>query len=107
MELALSLGGSNGNPTLKPFSFLENKSSAMGIGDDLGFCMGLVKSNNSDGLSSRLPENMNTGAGIEDPSPVQLDLLPLSPVHRHQSGSQLRFPWLSDNRKFDFFFFSC
>nr|GMD39728.1 homeobox-leucine zipper protein HOX11 [Ipomoea batatas] len=83
MELALSLGGSNGNLTRKPFALLENKSSAVGIGGDLGFCM----------------ENMNNsgGGGRDEPPPVQLDLLPLSPVHRHQSGSQLRLPWLSGN----------
>ncbi|XP_019186285.1 PREDICTED: homeobox-leucine zipper protein HOX11 [Ipomoea nil] len=82
MELALSLGGSNGNPTRKPFALLESKSSAVGIGGDLGFCM----------------ENMNNSGGREEPPPpVQLDLLPLSPVHRRQSGSQLLLPWLPDN----------
>ncbi|GKV34531.1 hypothetical protein SLEP1_g42900 [Rubroshorea leprosula] len=92
MELALSLGDSS-----KPFSFLDKTPKLSG--KDLGFCMAV-----GGGRSSRSPEKEEEPTpgrdggerrGSSDP-PVQLDLLPFSPVPRRQT-SQLRFPWLTDN----------
>ncbi|ESR43136.1 hypothetical protein CICLE_v10013382mg, partial [Citrus x clementina] len=79
MELALSLGD-----TSKPFS---SKLSSK----DLGFCMGL----NGSSFNGKSEEK---SASDHHPSPIQLDLLPFSPVpraHHHQPSSQLRLPWLN------------
>ncbi|KAL1550041.1 homeobox-leucine zipper protein [Salvia divinorum] len=94
MELALSLGD-----TPKPFSFLEKPQKI--LSKDLGFCMttgkvstdGGEKSNKSD--DSRFSDGP-IRASSSDP-PVQLDLLPFSPVQRSQpSSNKLPFPWLKD-----------
>ncbi|KAK8593630.1 hypothetical protein V6N12_045706 [Hibiscus sabdariffa] len=77
MELALSLG----DPSI-PFSFLEETPKLSS--KDLGFCMGLRKSQ-EEGDEKRV---------ASDP-PLQLDLLPFSPVPR----PQLRLPWLTHNRQ--------
>lgn len=84
MELALSLGDAT-----KPFSFLD-KNQKM-VNRDLGFCMSLGR-------------EQQTHKGEDDErrrvtvdKPVQLDLLPFSPVPRTQPSSQLRLPWLTEN----------
>ncbi|KAA8518285.1 hypothetical protein F0562_015832 [Nyssa sinensis] len=80
MELALSLGD-----TPKPFTFLDKIQKR--FDKDLRFCMAL-------GPVIR-DENDRRRSSILDP-PVQLDLLPFSPVPRNQPSSQLRFPWLTE-----------
>ncbi|KAF5750653.1 Homeobox-leucine zipper protein [Tripterygium wilfordii] len=72
MELALSLGDAS-----KPLTFID-KNPKMSTTKDLGFCMGL-----------------GTGSPATE-VPVQLDLLPFSPVPRPNPPSQLRFPWIAD-----------
>lgn len=97
MELALSLGD-----TPKPFTFLDKNPKIMS-NKDIGFCMALGSafSGRSDekreireGDDRR--EVIRDGRDSSDP-PVQLDLLPFSPVPRNQPPAQLRFPWLADN----------
>lgn len=99
MELALSLGDSP-----KPFTFLDKTSKISS--KDLGFCMGL-----GGGFNGRSDEKTETrenegrrGVSREEAErrlssdpPVQLELLPFSPVPRNQPPAQLRFPWLTDN----------
>ncbi|XP_041028744.1 homeobox-leucine zipper protein HOX11-like [Juglans microcarpa x Juglans regia] len=100
MELALSLGD-----TPKPFTFLD-KTPKMSS-KDVGFCMGLGSA-----FSGRSDEKRETRQGedrrevirdegerrlLSSDPPVQLDLLPFSPVPRSQPPTQLRFPWLADN----------
>ncbi|KAI3474545.1 hypothetical protein Pfo_029460 [Paulownia fortunei] len=93
MELALSLGD-----TPKPFSFLEKSQKI--LGKDLGFCMAVGKVS-ADGENNG--KNKETGfsdgqrrASSSDP-PIQLDLLPFSPVHRSQpSSNKFPFPWLNE-----------
>ncbi|GLT88323.1 hypothetical protein SLE2022_063540 [Rubroshorea leprosula] len=93
MELALSLGDSS-----KQFSFLD-KTPKKSSGKGLGFCMAV--GGGGGGRSSSPPERETGGdhgderRGSSDP-PVQLDLLPFSPVPRRQP-SQLRFSWVTDN----------
>ncbi|CAK9148446.1 unnamed protein product [Ilex paraguariensis] len=103
MELALSLGD-----TTKTFTFADKSQRMVGIGKDLGFCMGLgslVNGRSEErggervGGESRRKSMMreeDERRGSSDP-PVQLDLLPFSPVQRNQPPSQLRFPWLTEN----------
>ncbi|KAG2686918.1 hypothetical protein I3843_09G029500 [Carya illinoinensis] len=101
MELALSLGDAP-----KPFAFLD-KTTKLSNNGTLGFCMGV-----GSGFSGRSDEKRDTreigdrrevirsGEGdkkISSDPPVQLDLLPFSPVPRSQPPAQLRFPWLTDN----------
>lgn len=93
MELALSLGD-----TSKPFKFLDKTTKLSS--KDLGFCMGLG-TGFSAARSQEKVDSTHKGEGDErrvssDP-PLQLDLLPFSPVPRRQPASQIRFPWLSDN----------
>ncbi|XP_044478113.1 homeobox-leucine zipper protein HOX11-like isoform X2 [Mangifera indica] len=82
MELALSLGDAS-----KPFPSFLDKSGATISRKDLGFCMGLkIKGDDED--------------EDHDPDlPVQLDLLPFSPVPRNHPPppSKLRLPWLREN----------
>ncbi|KAL0383776.1 UNVERIFIED_CONTAM: Homeobox-leucine zipper protein HAT14 [Sesamum calycinum] len=100
MELALSLGD-----TPKPFSLLEKSQKI--LGKDLGFCMGMAVGKSDAESNTRCKE---TTAGLlfsadddqrrsdssSDP-PVQLDLLPFSPVHRtHPSSHKFPFPWLTE-----------
>ncbi|KAB1222396.1 Homeobox-leucine zipper protein HAT14 [Morella rubra] len=99
MELALSLGD-----TPKPFSFLDNTPKISH--KDLGFCMGL-----GSGFSGRSDDKKEACEAedrrvvirdegerrVSSDPPLQLDLLPFSPVPRSQPPSQLRFPWLTDN----------
>ncbi|KAK8554141.1 hypothetical protein V6N13_073056 [Hibiscus sabdariffa] len=80
MELALSLG----DPS-KSFSFLDKTPNLSS--KDLGFCMGLGNGARRDGGNKWLSS---------DP-PLQLDLLPFSPVPRLHLSSSLRAPWLTDN----------
>ncbi|XP_042056835.1 homeobox-leucine zipper protein HAT14-like [Salvia splendens] len=91
MELALSLGD-----TPKPFSFHEKPQKIHS--KDLGFCMstGKVSSDGGDKSDeSRFSDDPIRGSS-SDP-PVQLDLLPFSPVQRsHPSSDKLPFPWLKD-----------
>ncbi|XP_057488923.1 homeobox-leucine zipper protein HOX11-like [Actinidia eriantha] len=83
MELGLSLGD-----TPKPLTFID-KTQKM-VGKDLGFRMGF----NGRLISQESEEEKSSSS---DP-PVQLDLLPFSPVQRTQPPSQLvRFPWLTQN----------
>ncbi|XP_031258773.1 homeobox-leucine zipper protein HOX11-like [Pistacia vera] len=85
MELALSLGDAS-----KQFSSFLDKSGAKISSKDLGFCMGLkIKGDHED-------EDHH-----DHDLPLQLDLLPFSPVprthHHNQPPSQLRFPWQTEN----------
>lgn len=98
MELALSLGDAS-----KPFLFLD-KAPKMGS-KDLGFCMGLGGAFSARSDESR--ESIHEGDHDQDERrrrrvssdpPVQLNLLPSAPVPRSHASSQLRFPWLTDNR---------
>ncbi|KAI3446411.1 hypothetical protein Pfo_003076 [Paulownia fortunei] len=94
MELALSLGD-----TPKPFSFLDKSQKILGT--DLGFCMAVGKvcadgENNGRSKETGLSEHQRRTSS-SDP-PVQLDLLPFSPVHRSQpSSNKFTFPWLTEN----------
>ncbi|KAL0452952.1 UNVERIFIED_CONTAM: Homeobox-leucine zipper protein HAT14 [Sesamum latifolium] len=101
MELALSLGD-----TPKPFSLLEKSQKI--LGKDLGFCMGMAvgksdAENNTTrckettaGLFSADHDDQRRSDSSSDP-PVQLDLLPFSPVHRtHPSSHKFPFPWLTE-----------
>lgn len=109
MELALSLG-----ETPKAFTFLEKSSheknkkmvvnNNSNIDKDLGFCMALqVK-----GCDSEEGENNKTRYDVinerrdsSDP-PVQLDLLPFSPVNISRTSSShhlMTFSWLTENCK--------
>ncbi|KAJ1396050.1 homeobox-leucine zipper protein HOX11 [Sesbania bispinosa] len=80
MELALSLGDAS-----KPFSLLDknNPTKLPPNKDPLGFCIARNSSEERRGSS--------------DP-PIQLDLLPSTPVLRSQPSSHLRIPWLNDAR---------
>ena len=107
MELGLSLG--DAGTASKPFGFME-KSSKLTSKTNLGFCMGLSigpdhtpqeddqdeeKHSNSDHKS----DNTNTAAAAAEAnkrksmaedttdSPIQLDLLPNTPVPRNQNHS--------------------
>ena len=83
MELGLSLGD-----TPRPLTYID-KTQKM-VSTDLGFCMGF----HGRFISQDSEEEKS---GSSDP-PVQLDLLPFSPVQRTQPPSQLvRFPWLTQN----------
>ncbi|KAH6827461.1 homeobox leucine zipper protein [Perilla frutescens var. hirtella] len=94
MELALSLGD-----TPKPFSFLEKSQKI--LGKDLGFCMAAGKASHDGERNHRSDENRfsdgPTRASSSDP-PVQLDLLPFSPVQRNlqPSPTKFPFPWLTE-----------
>ncbi|KAK7392780.1 hypothetical protein VNO78_21228 [Psophocarpus tetragonolobus] len=74
MELALSLGDAS-----KPFTTFLDKAATFGVGKGL-------EEKRSDGCGRR---------GSSDP-PVQLDLLPFTPVLRPQPVSQIRIPWLTE-----------
>ncbi|OAY40617.1 homeobox-leucine zipper protein HOX11 [Manihot esculenta] len=101
MELALSLG----EDTSKPFKFLDQNPKLST--KDLGFCMGLgtgftatPRSHDKVVDSTLQAEAAAAAADIRvssDHLPVQLDLLPFSPVPRRQPPPQIPFPWLSDN----------
>ncbi|KAJ4831079.1 hypothetical protein Tsubulata_046154 [Turnera subulata] len=86
MELALSLGD-----TSKSLKFLDNNPKLSS--KDLGFCMGLTRS--KDKVDDH--QSGEEGRRVSSDPPLQLDLLPFSPVPRRLSPPQLRFPWLSDN----------
>ncbi|XVF07389.1 hypothetical protein REPUB_Repub06bG0134700 [Reevesia pubescens] len=97
MELALSLG----DPS-KPFSFLDKTPKLSS--KDLGFCMGLGNGFRSqekgyafEGESRGEASKDGDDKRVFSDPPLQLDLLPFSPVPRTQPSSQLRFPWLTDN----------
>ncbi|XP_075507720.1 homeobox-leucine zipper protein HAT14-like [Primulina tabacum] len=86
MELSLSLGD-----TPKPFSFVEKSNDGVVGEDQLGFCMAVGK------LGASEAEN---GKGKKDFQPVQLDLMPFSPVPRSQPSVALTkfpFPWLTQS----------
>ncbi|KAK0583878.1 hypothetical protein LWI29_004409 [Acer saccharum] len=93
MELALSLGD-----TSKAFSKFLDKSPKI-TSKNLGFCMGLerrtqeIREDDDDDDDDDEDDTIRVSS---DP-PVQLDLLPFSPVPRphHQSSTHLRFPWLT------------
>ncbi|GMH08212.1 hypothetical protein Nepgr_010052 [Nepenthes gracilis] len=96
MELALSLGD-----TSKPFNFLEKKQRTASGREVHGFCMGLTLTGTSQEHAKEdegdKEEDKGENRASSDP-PLQLDLLPFSPViPRAQPPSQLRFPWLSEN----------
>ncbi|KAI3667489.1 hypothetical protein L6452_42552 [Arctium lappa] len=110
MELALSLGD-----TPKPFSILDhhNRSQQQKM-KDLGFCMGLGNRNNLEDIhfknmmrekdddGHRKTDERISSSSSPDPSPppLQLDLLPFSPVLRSPPPpppSHRCFPWLSKN----------
>lgn len=96
MELALSLGDAS-----KPFPYLDKTQKAGNKG--LGFSMGLgfhsiakEKGGETRREEHRLHEDERRDSSD---APVQLDLLPFSPVTRQQPSShqQLRLPWLTNN----------
>lgn len=116
MELGLSLG-----ETPKAFTFLEKSSSAheknkkMVVSNinnnnnnkDLGFCMALqVKGcDNEEGENNNNKKTrydiINERRDSSDP-PVQLDLLPFSPVNISRTSSSnhlMTFSWLTENCK--------
>jgi len=82
MELALSLGD-----TSKSFPFLD-KPANLPSKDPPGFCLAPGK-----GFDDKRTDAEKRGSS--DP-PVQLDLLPFTPVLRSQPPSQLRIPWLTE-----------
>ncbi|KAK7278809.1 hypothetical protein RJT34_23847 [Clitoria ternatea] len=83
MELALSLGD-----TSKPFTFLD-KPTNLPTKDPPMFCI-------SAGKPSEDKRSDDETRGSSDP-PVQLDLLPFTPVLRsHPPSSHLRIPWLAE-----------
>ncbi|XP_020215741.1 homeobox-leucine zipper protein HOX11 [Cajanus cajan] len=78
MELALSLGD-----TSKSFTLPTKEAS--------GFC---VAPSFTVGRGSEEKKSDDERRGSSDP-PLQLDLLPFTPVQRSQPPSQLRIPWLT------------
>ncbi|KAB5519540.1 hypothetical protein DKX38_023859 [Salix brachista] len=96
MELALTLGD-----TSKPFKFLDKTPRLSS--KDLGFCMGLgsgfpAATRSQDKLGSHESNYQDDERRVSSDPPLQLDLLPFSPVpRRHQAPSKIRFPWLADN----------
>lgn len=98
MELALSLGD-----TPKPFQFLDKPQKM--VSKDLGFCMGLGKSSTAEDGDHHQSRGCRESDGERRGSsdlPVQLDLLPFSPVIRSQTSSsqQLSFSWLTQHCNF-------
>lgn len=95
MELALSLGD-----TPKPFSFLD-KPTNLATKDPPGLC--IARGGPSFGAGKALEEKRDDDGrrGSSDP-PLQLDLLPFTPVPRSHPSSQLRIPWLSEACNFSF-----
>ncbi|XP_051138837.1 homeobox-leucine zipper protein HOX11 isoform X2 [Andrographis paniculata] len=104
MELALSLGD-----TPKPFPFLE-KSPTMILGKDLGFCMAAAAAgdvgddNNGAGIAATSSKDADArGKASSSTPPLQLELLPFSPVHKTNQQSscpslnKIPFPWLHHN----------
>ncbi|KAL6522387.1 homeobox-leucine zipper protein [Orobanche minor] len=95
MELGLSLG----DPP-KPFSFLEKSQKT--LAKDLGFCMALDNGDKNDGNYKEPDFSDDRRHPIRDsssdPPPVQLDLLPFSPVHKsHPSSNKFPFAcWLNE-----------
>ncbi|CAL1372367.1 unnamed protein product [Linum trigynum] len=116
MELALSLGDAS-----KPFKFLDKAAPTKD--HHLGFCMGLGGGGGGGGgaaaasssaiAASRSPHReiidrrgddgrrLNASSSTDPQTPLQLDLLPFSPVHRRPTtaaaaapASEARFPWL-------------
>ncbi|KAK9986624.1 hypothetical protein SO802_031575 [Lithocarpus litseifolius] len=97
MELALSLGDAP-----KPFTFLDKTPKFSN--KDLGFCMGLGTSSGSRSSDEKTRETRESEEDdgderrrVSSDPPLQLDLLPFTPVLRTHQPSQLRFPWLTDN----------
>ncbi|CAI0406628.1 unnamed protein product [Linum tenue] len=90
MELALSLGDAS-----KPFKFLDKAAPTKD--HHLGFCMGLGGGGGGGGRGDD-GRRMNASASTDPQTPLQLDLLPFSPVHRRPTAaapaSEARFPWL-------------
>ncbi|KAK6945386.1 Homeobox domain [Dillenia turbinata] len=96
MELALSLGDASRSLT----NFIDKPQK---IKDNMGFCMGLgasFKEKSQEKTQQQEITSEDVRRASSDP-PVQLDLLPFSPVQRHPppppSSSNLRFSWLSEN----------
>ncbi|XP_027364294.1 homeobox-leucine zipper protein HOX11-like [Abrus precatorius] len=86
MELALSLGD-----TSKAFTFLD-KATNLGSKDPPGFC---IAPSFTAGKASEDKRSDDERRGSSDP-PVQLNLLPFTPVLRSQpSSSHLPIPWLT------------
>lgn len=89
MELGLSLG-----VTQKPFSFLDKPQKIVNK-DVVGFCLGPEKRSGGENKSESSSDE-DEKRGSSDP-PLQLDLLPFSPVPRtHTSPAPLSFSWLTD-----------
>ncbi|KAK4432182.1 Homeobox-leucine zipper protein HAT14 [Sesamum alatum] len=106
MELGLSLGDHHdSDDTPKPFSFLDKSETSKILGKDLGFCMSVGKVSCADGagnINGRCKEtedqNSRSSTSPSDPPRVQLDLLPLSPLHTTQpSSNKFPFSWLTQN----------
>ncbi|CAA2954586.1 Hypothetical predicted protein [Olea europaea subsp. europaea] len=90
MELGLSLG-----ETSKGFT-LPRKSQKIIDEDDLGFCMALGMKGEYE-IKKKETRNDGERKGSSSDLPLQLDLLPFSPVPRSQNSPNLRFPWLAQN----------
>ncbi|KAL6555457.1 Homeobox-leucine zipper protein [Orobanche gracilis] len=98
MELGLSLG----DPP-KPFSFPEKSQKT--LGKNLGFCMALGNRTSCADNGEKNDGNYKADDRCHpirdfssDPPPVQLDLLPFSPVHKsHPSSNKIPFAcWLNE-----------
>ena len=94
MELALSLGEAP-----KSFSLLDNTTKLPANKDPVGFCIALGGGGGGFGGKSSSEDRRydEERRGSSDP-PVQLELLPSTPVLRSQPSSHLRIPWLTDAR---------
>ncbi|CAI9782739.1 unnamed protein product [Fraxinus pennsylvanica] len=83
MDLALSLG-----ETPKPFTFLDKSQKI--AGNDIRFCMALGETS----AEARTRGKVSSDSDL----PIQLDLMPFSPVPRSQTSfDKLHFPWLNEN----------
>ncbi|CAI0402775.1 unnamed protein product [Linum tenue] len=116
MELALSLGDAS-----KPFKFLDKTPPKISTKDHhLGFCMGLGAGGGGGGAAASSSaiaaspaasdtvdrrgddrRRVNASSSTDTHTPLQLDLLPFSPVLRRPAAaaaaaapSEARFPWL-------------
>ncbi|XP_059645542.1 homeobox-leucine zipper protein HOX11-like [Cornus florida] len=110
MELGLSLGDAS-----KPFGFLSKDHTEIKSSNNnntLGFCMALgITSSNGRQEQERekthhhhhhhQSERNGTDQTVSVDPPVQLNLLPLSPVPRHSPSYHQSFPWPSDNGSSD------
>lgn len=93
MELGLSLGDAP-----KPFRFVEKQPPRGVSRTDLGFCVdlsiGRPVAGETEDDEGKLNQREDESDGNEE-APVQLDLLPHSPVPRNLTNPYQGFPWPS------------